>query len=193
MSSFTDSGLIIRRVKYGETDLIISLLTQRHGRLSAIAKGSRKITSRRAGHLDLFNLVEFQVRESRWLPVITEARILLSFDRTKSDPNTLKYLYYWLELIERLVVEGDENRMLFLLLVDRLKKLELSSDRSTSYLEKMTRDWEISVLRELGFWSDESQGLEYPASPLEQKEFNRRLIEDVIEGEIKSARVLSTW
>ncbi|MEW6583302.1 MAG: DNA repair protein RecO, partial [Actinomycetota bacterium] len=44
-------AVVLRTIRYSEADSVIALLTREHGRLSAIAKGARRATSRLGGRL----------------------------------------------------------------------------------------------------------------------------------------------
>lgn len=51
-NSITTKGLVLSRRNYGEADRLVTLYTEEGGLLKAIAKGVRKIPSRRGGHLE---------------------------------------------------------------------------------------------------------------------------------------------
>ena len=44
MSLFRDKGVVLRTYRLGEADKIIVFLTERHGKVRAVAKGIRKTT-----------------------------------------------------------------------------------------------------------------------------------------------------
>ena len=46
---YRDDAVVLRVQKLGESDRIITLLSRRHGRLRAVAKGVRRTTSRFGG------------------------------------------------------------------------------------------------------------------------------------------------
>ena len=58
--SFADTGIIVRSVDSGEADKFVSIITENHGLQDFLARGARRLTSKKAPHLDLFNLVKFQ-------------------------------------------------------------------------------------------------------------------------------------
>ena len=51
MATIETDAVVLRTVRYGESDAILALLTPGLGRVSAIAKGARKPTSRQGGRL----------------------------------------------------------------------------------------------------------------------------------------------
>jgi DNA repair protein RecO (recombination protein O) len=49
--SYRAQAIVLSHIEYGEADRILKLFTLEKGKISAIAKGVRKIRSRKAGHL----------------------------------------------------------------------------------------------------------------------------------------------
>ena len=46
MPLYQDEGVVLRTVKLGEADRIVTLLTRDHGKIRAVAKGVRRTKSR---------------------------------------------------------------------------------------------------------------------------------------------------
>jgi DNA repair protein RecO (recombination protein O) len=61
---YRDDAVVLRVQKLGESDRIITLLTRRHGRLRAVARGVRRTTSRFGGRLEPFGHVDLQLAGS---------------------------------------------------------------------------------------------------------------------------------
>jgi DNA repair protein RecO (recombination protein O) len=74
----TTRALLVKRVEYGEADLVLTLFTERFGRVSALARGARKSTRRFAGALEPMHTLEVRLEErpERELFGLREARIL---------------------------------------------------------------------------------------------------------------------
>jgi recombinational DNA repair protein (RecF pathway) len=51
----TTPAILLRKMKLTETSLIVTWLTEHHGKLKTVAKGARQAKSRFAGRLDLFS------------------------------------------------------------------------------------------------------------------------------------------
>ncbi|AVT33232.1 DNA repair protein RecO [Plantactinospora sp. BC1] len=58
---YRDDAVVLRVQKLGESDRIITLLTRRHGRLRAVARGVRRTTSRFGARLEPFGHVDLQI------------------------------------------------------------------------------------------------------------------------------------
>ena len=54
-------AVVLRHADWGEADRLITLYSHERGKLRAIAKGARKIRSRKAGHLEPFTRVTLQL------------------------------------------------------------------------------------------------------------------------------------
>lgn len=77
MPSYVDEGIVLRRVDYGETDRVLTVLTRHHGKVGVLARGVRRAGSRLAAHTDLFTRSTLQLARGRGeLQVLTEARRL---------------------------------------------------------------------------------------------------------------------
>jgi DNA repair protein RecO (recombination protein O) len=61
---YRDDAVVLRVQKLGESDRIITLLTRRHGRLRAVARGVRRTTSRFGALLEPFGHVDVQLAGS---------------------------------------------------------------------------------------------------------------------------------
>ena len=58
---YRDDAVVLRVQKLGESDRIITMLTRRHGRVRAAAKGVRRTSSRFGGRLEPFGHVDIQI------------------------------------------------------------------------------------------------------------------------------------
>jgi DNA repair protein RecO (recombination protein O) len=80
-------ALVLRRVEYGEADLIVTIFTRSQGRVSALARGARKSRRRFAGALEPFFTirVRFAERPGAELAVLTHAEITRARTALLSD------------------------------------------------------------------------------------------------------------
>jgi hypothetical protein len=79
----------------------VTLLTQERGKLRTVAKGARKIKSRKAGHLEPFTHVTLQLAAGRDLPIITQAETIDAYLPLRDDLLRTGYAAYVLELVDR--------------------------------------------------------------------------------------------
>lgn len=65
MPTYTDEGVILRTIKLGEADRIVTILTKLHGKIRAVARGARRTKSRFGGRLEVFNRDQFLIHTGR--------------------------------------------------------------------------------------------------------------------------------
>ena len=125
MSLYRDTGVVLRVHKLGEADRIITLLTRRHGKVRAVAKGVRRTTSRFGARLEPFGHVDVQFYTGRTLDVITQVQTVDAF----ALPIVGDYQRYTAasaiaETADRLTAEeGEPALRLYLLVTGALRAL----------------------------------------------------------------------
>jgi DNA repair protein RecO (recombination protein O) len=123
--SYRDSGVVLRLHKLGEADRIVTLLTQRHGKVRAVAKGVRRTGSRFGGRLDPFCHVDVQFHIGRSLDIATQVQTLDAFGPSLvADYGRYTAACAVAETAEQLTFgEGEPTVRLYLLLVGALRAL----------------------------------------------------------------------
>jgi DNA repair protein RecO (recombination protein O) len=139
-------GIILKRSDVGEADRLLTLLTPERGKLRAVAKGARKPSSRKTGHVELFNHASLLIAVGRDLDIVTQADTLDAFLPLRSDLDRLSYAYYFAELVDRFTEEGEENYSLFDLVLRGFHWLE-----RTTQLGLTARYFELRLLDALGY------------------------------------------
>ena len=140
-------AIILRHSDWGEADRLVTLYTREHGKLRALAKGARKITSRKAGHLEPFTHVKLQLSRGRDLFIVTQADTVDAYLPVRETLVLTGNASYVVELLDRFVYEDEgANPTLFRLLADTLKRL---ADHDDIWLA--VRYYEMRMLDFLGF------------------------------------------
>jgi DNA repair protein RecO (recombination protein O) len=122
--SVRTEGVVLRRRDYGESDRILVLFTRKLGRISGIAKGARKPSSKISGHLELFSRVSFLVSRGRNLQLITQAETIESYQQLRKDLSGIGLGSYIVELVDAVTTEEGGNIKLYDLLVLTLESLD---------------------------------------------------------------------
>jgi DNA repair protein RecO (recombination protein O) len=139
--------VVLRHTDYGEADRILSLYTRQLGKTRALVKGARKVTSRKAGHLEPFTHVKLQLAKGRDLLLVTQADTVDAYLPLGEDLMLMSHASYVIELIDRFTYDdGTENSTVFRLLTDTLSRLASKSD---PWL--VIRYYEMRLLDYLGF------------------------------------------
>jgi DNA repair protein RecO (recombination protein O) len=118
-----DRAIILRRKPFGEADLMLTLYTQRNGKVRVVAKGARKITSKMLGFTELFTVVLCQLDFSTSIPIVSQVSHEKIFDGIAENRTLYERLSVLSELIDRGCQEEEPNAGLFHVLEDGFDNL----------------------------------------------------------------------
>ncbi|HWO40238.1 MAG TPA: DNA repair protein RecO [Candidatus Eisenbacteria bacterium] len=123
---FVSPAIVLRTWPFGESDLIVSLLTEDHGKLRGIAKGAKRSRKRFANCLEPFSLVtlRFQERLHGGLALIVGCELQSAHRRLASSLEKIAYASYFVEITEGLIGEREPNRAVFDHLRETLLRLD---------------------------------------------------------------------
>lgn len=145
MKLYKTDAIIVRTRDYREADRLVTLFTRERGKVQAIAKGARKLKSRKRGVIQLLTYGGFMLHEGRNLDTIAQCEIINSFQELRGDLDRLAYATYMAELADGFVMDNEPNDELFLLLVTSLHLLGHLDP------EILTRAYELRLLANAGF------------------------------------------
>lgn len=140
-------SIILKRRDFGEADRILTVLTPRHGKLDVIAKGARKLTSSKTGHVELFTRADMLIHKGRDLDILVQVDMTAPYLGVREDLARGAYASYTAELVDRFVTEGDEAHSEVFTLLDETFDRLCSDDEP----RLTVRYFEISLLDEVGF------------------------------------------
>lgn len=126
---FKAQGLVLRVRVLGEADRLVTLLTVERGKFEAVARGARKIKSKLAAGVDLFNRGAYTFHRGRTWPLITGQETLERFNSFREDPGLYPYGLYLSELTDRLVAGEQACADLYMLLLEGWRALDSKKDR----------------------------------------------------------------
>jgi DNA repair protein RecO (recombination protein O) len=120
---YRDQGVVLRTIKLGETDRIVTLLTQGHGKVRAVAKGVRRPGSRFGARLEPTNHVAVQLYQGRELDVVTQVETLDANRAVREHYGLLTHAIAMLEATDQVAQEREANPALYRMLVGALRTL----------------------------------------------------------------------
>lgn len=151
MTAEKTEALIIRQTDFSETSRVVVFFTRDWGKVSAIAKGGRRLKGPFDAALDLLARVRivFLRKSSASLDILTEAQLLSRYVPRRQDVASLYGGYYVAELLNRLTGDDDPFPGLYAAAVDVLQRLSSQAGGSQSVGLDVLR-FELNLLRELG-------------------------------------------
>lgn len=143
--------VVLARKNFNEADRILTIYTKEFGKLACIAKGVRKPTSKKAGHVEPGNWCKVFIAKGKHLDLLTEAQLKKAFGTNKPTPGKTGNIFHLLELVNQLTEVNQKNSQVFSLLVEFLDKVDREDD-----FNLVSAAFKIKLLSTLGFFSAKS-------------------------------------
>ncbi len=148
--SFRTPAIILKRRDFGEADRLLTLLTPTRGKIDVLAKGVRKLTSAKMGHVELFTRSEMLINTGRELGLVVQAECTHPYIPLREDLTRGAYAAYAAELLDKFTENTEEeSNKLFFLLDQTLVRLSEHAD-----VRLVIRYYELHLLDFVGFRPD---------------------------------------
>lgn len=171
--SYSGEGFVLSRRNFGEADRILSLFTKNLGRITLIAKGTRRPKSKKRGHIEVFTCVKFQASQAHGIDIMTEAEVVEDFTQIRLSLKKVSLAYYLSEVVGKITHESEPNIELFNLIYSIFTKL-----KTAKRLRDLRHDFILKLLTLTGYWPEGKV-----MSNHDQE------LQDVVERQIYSERV----
>jgi DNA repair protein RecO (recombination protein O) len=137
-------GIVINKKTIKETDLLVTLLTPKNGKIIALAKGAKNIKSCRLGCLQLGNTIKAQLYKKNDYLWLSESKTITPFLQSQKNLTQINLLFYFLEILNRLIAENQQIEEIYYIsqeIIDAINQNQLNR-----YIKN-----EIIFLEKLGF------------------------------------------
>lgn len=176
---YTAEAIILKRRNVGEADRILTLFTKSFGKVRVLARGVRKVSSRRAPHVEVFNRVIATLHKGNAMDTLTEVSPVSSYEAIRSDLHRVGAAYYLCELIDGLLPEQQPHEDVFSLLVDAFDALlSVKSER----IEILRARFAAALLTKLGYMAF---GKKFKDNDIDA------YVERILERRLKTVRLVS--
>lgn len=145
-NKITTQALVIKRVNYADADRFVTLFSQDLGKISALARGIRKMKSRKRSALEPLNLSKVSLIRGKQGYLLTEAQLVDSFPSIKLTLPRLTQAMQLVEIVDSLTAEEELYQEIYLQLIRTLKLLNTANITRTEVVDLVK-----FVLDELGF------------------------------------------
>lgn len=157
MGDFSTDAILLRKIEYGDHDLIITFLTRDKGKISVMAKNAKKSVRRFSGAMDLFSVNHIQCafpRKNRDAMInLCQTVLENGFSHIRYDVVNTAYASYWTEIVTQWLEEGKAQPDIFELLFTALGMVDDGFIRT----EVISLLFQIRFMRLSGF----SPGLDH--------------------------------
>lgn len=173
LRTYSSEGVILSRKNYNEADRILVIFSKHFGKLTLLAKGIRKIKSKKRGHLEIFSKIKFSATKGHGFDIMTEAETINDFAGVRTNLNKISLGYYFCEVVNKITHEDGRASTVYSLLSAALEELGKQLE-----LKKLRLKFIYDLLIEMGYW------------PIGKKLIDADIVlGDVLERKINSVRV----
>ena len=124
MSLYRDEGVVLRTLRLGEADRIVTMLTGAHGKVRAVVKGVRRTTSKFGARLEPLSHVSLLCWKGRELDIVNQAEVLDSFRPIREDLSRVAKAFTVLEVADQVAQEHHPAPRFYDMVVGALRALE---------------------------------------------------------------------
>jgi len=148
--TFQTSVIILNRLPFGEDDSKIIAYSPTKGKIELIARGTKKIKSKLAGHLEPITLTDLMVVPGKQYDYVGNAVSRISYANIKSDLDKLTVAGQVIGIFNKIIKSGQSERDIYELLNDFLTLLNLGNVNKADY-NLLASFFIIKLLSELGY------------------------------------------
>jgi DNA repair protein RecO (recombination protein O) len=137
MPSIKSPGLILKKVPFSDTSVILKVFTRESGLITLIAKGAKRPKSKYHGLLDFFTLNQFVYPEKSKSDILTllDVSLIRDFPRLKREPGRQALGHVFMEVYTKYMHEPAASPPHYELLVEGMEQLEdVGDDRFDAVL-----------------------------------------------------------
>ncbi len=147
-------GIILKKQDYRESDRLFVIYTDELGKISAVAKGVRKIKSKMAGHLELFSVINLMVAPGKNNYQIAGADREENFLNIKSDLGKTVLGSFCLEVVDIFTKTDHPDIKIYELLLEILKVFDNGKNKNFLKTYALSKFFILKLLSLLG-WTPE--------------------------------------
>ncbi len=141
-----DQGILLKRIPYSETSLVLSVFTLSEGKKSFLFQGAKKKKGNILLPLSLIELIYFQ-RDDSQLAKISETSLLFTYETVPFHPIKSTIIFFKVEVLANILHEGVKDEPLFNFIKNELTWL----DKDIS-LTNYPIFWMLELTKHLGFF-----------------------------------------
>lgn len=140
-------GIVLREVRFEDTDKILTVFSRKYGKIHAMAKGALRPRSSLLACSQVFAYSYYTFFKGKSFYHINQGDIIDPFYNIRENMNRLLYGSYLLELVDSSIVEEEPNDKLFKLLI---KGLSVLSNMNSDFM-KFIISFEIKYISFIGY------------------------------------------
>ncbi len=149
--TFKTEAIVLKKRSLLNKDSIVTFFTREYGKVRSVAKGIKKITSRRLPHTQTANLLNIVLYNHHDRFYLQESHLISGFSEIKKNRAKMNNLYILLFIIERLLPENQPEIPVYNLTKHYLVDLSKKNDKLDVLLGKYINQ----IVMVLGYSTEE--------------------------------------
>ncbi len=150
MALYKTRGIVLGSRPFDENAKLVTIFAKDHGKITVIAKGAKRPTSKFGGRLETFTYAELLLAKGKSLDILSQMEVVESFQAIRENPAWLNLSFYFVKIIQNASLQGHKNnRMLKLLLTSLKKIIDGPPGQSLEYIVKF---FEVNFLKIEGLY-----------------------------------------
>lgn len=150
MIDFKVNGLVIREAETGEYDKLLTILTEKYGKLFVVGKGVKSVRSRHIASTQLFSYASFNLRKKGNYYYITDSDLIENYYDIRNDILKMSLGSFICDVACEVAREGVEEGALLKLTLNTLYAIA----KEIRPLEIIRASFELRIASDSGFMPD---------------------------------------
>src|SRR5579862_7616762 len=115
MANYQTQAIVIRSQDFAESDILLTLFTQKHGKVRGILKSARKSTSKLAGPCQFLNQITVSIHGKPQVELhkITQVDMVKSREKLRDNLEKLSWASLYIEFLQRTTGDHQHDQELF--------------------------------------------------------------------------------
>lgn len=147
--TYAVEGVVLKRINFGEADRIVTIYSKEKGKLVCMAKGVRKMHSKKRSGLEPATRAKFFLSTGKGMDYLNQVDIISSHAKQRDSLTRLTQHYQILEIIDNLTVDSQENEQVYVALCQTLNSLDEVGNKKSVMLSQVR-----NILQAMGFTYD---------------------------------------
>lgn len=130
MTVIKTEALVLKSIPFKETSNIVRLYTKKHGKVSIIAKGARRLKSPFRGYLEPLSYVEviYYHKPTREIQILSKIEFIKAFFQNSPEITEIAYAMAVMECVDKFIHEHQKDEGIFLLVTNVMKFMDSNRD-----------------------------------------------------------------
>lgn len=139
-------GIVLKKKNLPTQDMIVTIFTQEMGKIRILAKGVKKISSKRLPHLQTGNIINAVIYNSEKKLYLQETSLISGLSQIKKNSKKISFVYFYFHIIDRLLPENQQELEIY----NAVKHFLIDLSKSASTIPLLERHLNI-LLKKLGY------------------------------------------